>query len=537
MSRQLRPYQSEAVEAVYQNWVAGKRTVVVLPTGTGKSTVIARIAADAVDNGQRVVLLAHRRELLDQMVDNVHKVDPAKADLTGFVQADRDDFDQDIVAASFQTLTNPARLTSLGRRDVVLVDEVHHSPSETYAAVLDELKTNHGARLLAGFTATLKRADGGLGDLWDTVAYERSLSWALEQGYLVPPRGKTVVIPDLDTTKLTVRAGDYAPGELSAAMVASVDTTVEAIKTHAAGRRMLVFGASVEHCKELSKALSANGVPTTVVVGSTSSDDRADAFDDFTAGRVDALVTVQVLTEGTDLPACDCVVLARPTRSSVLFTQMVGRALRLGAGKADALVLDLAGSTRDVAVVTLSDLSPTSETKRVSPTGEDDPGQVEPPAKRVQVQRIGAVDMVNVDILDGSNAVWLATRHDEPALNGVPFLDGGNGVYAFILGDETNGYQVGVLPGKFKPSSHLIPGPMDFKSARAAAEGQVAKWGEFPDKSAPWRSRPTPSDGQVGFGQSLNIANAELMSKARLSDEISVVLGTRRLVSLFKAVK
>ena len=195
MARQLRPYQLEAVEAVYQQWVDGKRTVVVLPTGTGKSTVIARIATDAVDHGQRVLMVAHRRELLDQMVANVHAVDPIKVDSTGYVQAERDEYDAPIVAGSFQTLTNPRRLSSLGRRDVVLVDEVHHSPADTYAGVLEALVADHGTRFLAGFTATLKRTDGGLGDMWDTVAYERSLSWALEEGYLVPPVGKTVVLP------------------------------------------------------------------------------------------------------------------------------------------------------------------------------------------------------------------------------------------------------------------------------------------------------------------------------------------------------
>ena len=530
MARQLRPYQLEAVEAVYQQWVDGKRTVVVLPTGTGKSTVIARIAADAVDHGQRVLMVAHRRELLDQMVANVHAVDPTKVDSTGYVQAERDEYDAPIVAGSFQTLTNPRRLASLGQRDVVLVDEVHHSPADTYAGVLESLVADHGTRFLAGFTATLKRTDGGLGDMWDTVAYERSLSWALEEGYLVPPVGKTVVLPGLDTTKLTVRAGDYATGELSTAMVASVETTVDAIKTHAAGRRMLVFGATVEHCEALAETMSREGIPTAMVVGSTSSDERAEYFEDFTAGRLEALVTVQVLTEGTDLPACDCVVLARPTRSPVLFTQMVGRALRLLPGKETALVLDLAGSTRDVAVVTLSDLSPTSETKRVSPTSDEDPGQIEP-AKPARVQREGPVDMVDVDILDGSNAVWLTTSSTDPATNGVPFLDGGNGVFAYILPAGEGLYVVGVIPGKFRRETYILElgGPVTWSVAREAAEVEVSRLGTLVEKSAPWRSRPTPTDGQVEYAKSLGIPNVGYKSKARIADEISVVIGTRRL--------
>ena len=347
---------------------------------------------------------------------------------------------------------------------------------------------------------------------------------------MVPPVGKTVVLPGLDTTKLTVRAGDYATGELSTAMVASVETTVDAIKTHAAGRRMLVFGATVEHCEALAETMSREGIPTAMVVGSTSSDERAEYFEDFTAGRLEALVTVQVLTEGTDLPACDCVVLARPTRSPVLFTQMVGRALRLLPGKETALVLDLAGSTRDVAVVTLSDLSPTSETKRVSPTSDEDPGQVEP-AKPARVQREGPVDMVDVDILDGSNAVWLTTSSTDPATHGVPFLDGGNGVFAYILPAGEGLYAVGVIPGKFRRETYILElgGPVTWSVAREAAEVEVSRLGTLVEKSAPWRSRPTPTDGQVEYAKSLGIENVGYKSKARIADEISVVIGTRRL--------
>lgn len=531
--RQLRPYQIEAVNAVYGAWTRGERTCVVLPTGTGKSTVIAQIAVNAFRSGARVLLLAHRRELLDQMVASIYQVAPDLLEGTvGFVQAERDQPDAPIVAGSFQTLASPARLKAVGERHVVITDEVHHSAADTYAEVLAQFPD----AFKAGFTATLQRSDGGLGDLWDSIAFERSLKWALEQGYLVTPQGKTVVIPELDTTSIKIRNGDYAAGELSAAMMVSVESCVEAIHTHAGNRRMLIFGAGVEHCEALADALSTSGIPTAVVVGSTTSEDRRDLFDDFTAGRIQALVTVQVLTEGTDLPACDCVVLARPTRSPVLFTQMVGRALRLHRDKTDALVLDLAGATRDVSMVTLSSLVEGAQTQRVSPSGDEDPGQAEPAPAPARVQRVGAIDMTDVDLLTASNAVWLSTRLPaQPELDGVSFLDGQNGWYAYLLPAGADQYAVGIVPGTNQRSYLLADGAAGTRDqAREAAEHEINRYAVLPLKTAGWRSRPTPSDGQVTFGQTLGISGAEQMSKPRLSDEISTVLASRQLRKFFR---
>lgn len=532
--RQLRSYQVEAVQSVLDTWKVPHpdggvptKPVVVLPTGTGKSTVIATVAASVARTGARVVLLAHRRELLDQMAAAVAAVDPG-ADPVGFVQGERDEPDAQIVAASFQTLRSPVRLTALGHRDVVLVDEVHHSAADTFADVLGKLANELGARFFAGFTATLSRADGGLGELWDTVSYEKSLKWALDEGYLVAPTGLTVVVDGLDTTSIPKGAdGDLQAKALGKAMIASADTTAEAIVTHAAGRRLLVFGATVEHCEVLANALAVRGVKAGVVVGSTDSDTRRELFEQFTDGRLDALVTVQVLTEGTDLPACDAVVLARPTRSPVLYTQIVGRALRPLDGKSDALVLDIAGSTRDVSLVTLSSLTPDAETRRVSPDGDDDPGQDEPaPPKRV-MQREGAVDMVPVDLLDGTNVLWLATT------DGHPFVECEGAIGFAYAHPDGEGYLAGVIEDRPTSISGWIGGA-DVRGtlgqAREAIEATLSSAGyTLPEKSAPWRTRPTPSDRQVDFGVRLGIAGAATMTKARLHDEISRVLVSRRL--------
>lgn len=534
--RQLRPYQAEAVTAVIDYWATPGRDrytpAVVSPVGSGKSTMLAKVAVEARQLGLRVVMLAHRRELLDQMAATVAAVAP-DLPAVGVVQGGRHTPEADIVAASFQTLTaSPRRLAELGRRDVVLVDELHHSSARTYKAVLDDLGvlSPDPARpvFACGFTATASRADGGLGEVWDEVVFERSLSWAIKAGYLVTPRGLTVVLPDMDLSTVTVRAGDYAAGELEHVMQASVDTTVAAMLTHAAGRASIVFAAGVDHAEALAAALTANGVRAAAVTGAMSSQERAKVYADFTEARLDAMVTVQVLTEGADFPRCDAVVMARPTRSQTLYSQMVGRAVRLYPGKTDALVLDLAGVTRDMSLVTLSDLTTESVTARVSPTSAEDPGQEDPAGKPERKQRIGVADLEHIDLLAVSPANWLTTP------KGVRFLDVGNKALVFLWPphpDAATAVKVGVM--------HTPPAPGDgwlasgatgtLAEATQAAEDAAGTYGKLPPRQAPWRSRSTPSQAQVNLAKSLGVADADDKTRARLSDDISTALAAKRL--------
>lgn len=533
--RELRPYQREAVAAVHTVWAApGDKVnpVVVLPTGTGKSTVIAELAVDARRRGMRVLMLAHRGELLQQMADSVAAVDPGGAPV-GIVQAGRSEDTEAIVAASFQTLAaSPYRLEALLPRHVILVDECHHAAAATYLDVLDRLGSldPHGSHpagpyvFTCGFTATAYRADGGLGKVWGTVAYEKTLVWALKQGYLITPRGLTVVTEDVDLTEVTVRSGDYAAGELETAMMASVETTVEAIQTHAADRSMIVFAAGVDHAVALADALTEHGIPAAAVTGSMSTEERENVYTSFRVGAIAAMVTVQVLTEGADFPRCDCVVMARPTRSQVLYTQMVGRAVRPYPGKVDALVLDLAGTVRDMSLVSLTDLSPEAETSRVSPTSEEDPGQEEPEPKPERIQRIGTADLEDIDLLATSPALWLTTKA------GVKFLDAGNGTLVFLWppgATEDTPVQVGVLGRGNHNGFH--GDPMDLEAAVDHAVEVAASVGDVPNRNAPWRHKGKPSAAQVAYATGLGIPDADRKTRARLSDDISVHKASTRI--------
>lgn len=504
--------------------------MVVLPTGTGKSTVIAKLATQARDMGLSVAMLAHRRELLDQMAASVGLVDPSGAPV-GLVQGERNqDPGAAIVAASFQTLQSSKRLESIGRRDVVLVDEMHHSTAPTYMEVLNQLGVTSPdpARPVwaCGFTATADRQDGGLGRVWDSVVYERSLVWAIQQGYLVRPHGLTVVLPDLDLSQVTVRAGDYAPGELEEAMSASTETTVVAMLTHARGRRSIVFAAGVDHAEELAGALTRHGVTAAAVTGAMSTEEREDVYARYRSGALQAMVTVQVLTEGADFPMCDTVVMARPTRSQTLYSQMVGRAVRLYEGKTDALVLDLAGTVRDMSLITLSNLSPDLETKRVSVDSVEDPGQEQEPAKRERKERIGAIELEDWDLVAASvsEAAWLKTP------GGIRFLDGQDGVMVFLWPQGQDLYSVGLMHSPAWPDTDgFVHADLPLEDALVLAEQTVTHYGKLPIRDAPWRRKGQPSEGQLRMARSLGIPDAEHKTRARLSDDISTALAAKRL--------
>ena len=532
--RKLRPYQSQAVDSVLAYWgqdhPSGRWTpVVVLPTGTGKSTVIAKLATQARSMGLTVAMLAHRRELLDQMTASVGLVEPG-GQAVGIVQGERNqDPGAAIVAASFQTLQSQARLDGIGPRDVVLVDEMHHSTAPTYMKILDNLGVTNPdpARpvFACGFTATADRQDGGLGQVWDSVVFERSLVWAIENNYLVKPHGLTVVLPDLDLSSVTVRAGDYAPGELEEAMSASTETTVAAILTHAASRRHIIFAAGVDHAEELAGALTAHGIPAAAVTGDMTTEQREAVYSRYRSGQLQAMVTVQVLTEGADFPMCDTVVMARPTRSQTLYSQMVGRAVRLYEGKNDALVLDLAGTVRDMSLITLSNLSPELGTRRVSVDSQEDPGQEEP-VTRERKQRIGAVDLEDWDLVAASltEYAWLRTPR------GIRFLDAGDGVLVFLWPEEAGTFSVGLMHSPPWPDVDGFSSPgLELEAALAAAEELATKYGSPPKRSAPWRRKGKPSEGQLRMAHTLGIPNAADKTRARLSDDISTTLAARRL--------
>lgn len=242
----------------------------------------------------------------------------------------------------------------------LVVHNCHHATASSYRTVLEHYGcfSDGGARAL-GFTATMSRGDGvGLGEVWQEIAYSRDINYMITRGFLVKPKGIHVRVDDLDLSRVRKKGGDFSKGELGEALAASMapERIVDAYKEHATGRPTLLFVPTVELAEVMAERLETVGVVARVVHGAQPIERRRRALADFTAGRVAVLVNCMVLTEGTNLPAASCVIIARPTTHVGLFVQMVGRVLRLYPGKKDALVLDVVGVSKRHALASLIDL-------------------------------------------------------------------------------------------------------------------------------------------------------------------------------------
>ena len=553
--RELRDYQTDAADAVEAKWENGtRRTGVVLPTGSGKSTVIGELIRRGYRRGQRSVTLAHRGELLDQMKRDLLAVDPTiDPDDIGIVRAEEDDHHAPIVFAMLQTLATAHRREALGDRDLIFWDEVHHAGAEGFHTTFRELG-GYDAALMAGFTATMYRSEQGvigLGDVIENIAYEKDIKWAIRKGFLVQPRGLTVKIKGLDKLD-DVRsvAGDFHQADLAEVMEAATEYVVDAIKLHAGDRTPIIFAASVDAAHHIADALTDADFPAVAVTGAISYADRQPIYRSFRDGTARALVTVQVLTEGADFPMCDTVVLARPTRSRNLYSQMVGRALRLHPGKSDALVLDLAGSARQMKLINLTQLLPGAETKAVDETGMeildeqplDDLLPGDGGAGDLKMVRQGPVDMVTIDLLANDTTLWLET----PA--GVPFINlMGDNEIVFVwpkdgirpVGEERTTWAIGQINYRTKNGGWVTgsgrfiadePEYVDLPTALEGAEIWIVETDQgLPDRGASWRRNQKPSEKQQNYARTLGIVGFADMTKARLSDEISVKLASRAL--------
>jgi len=351
---QLRPYQQEAVEAVYDHLrTRDHNPCVVIPTAGGKTPVMAAICRDAARWDARVLILALVKELLEQAVDKLHAMAPDLWNRIGVYSAglERRDRDQPIIVAGIQSVYHRAK--QLGRFDLVLIDEAHMVPPDgegMYRTFLADAKAvNQNVRLI-GLTATPFRMTTGMicspENLLNHVCYEVSVRELIVQGYLCPLVAKGTR-EDIDTSRLHVRAGEFVADEVEALMdqAARVEAACAEIVEQTRERKsVLVFASGIQHVRHVAETLARMGGQVACVFGETPSDERARTIADFRSGRLKYLVNVGVLTHGFDAPNIDCVALLRPTNSPGLFYQMVGRGFRLHPGKANCLILDFGGN-------------------------------------------------------------------------------------------------------------------------------------------------------------------------------------------------
>ena len=332
----LRPYQQAAADAVFSQWQSGvNKTLLVLPTGTGKTVVFASITENCVKNGDRVLILAHRGELLQQAADKLLKFTGLRSAVEKAEESCLGSWYR-VAVGSVQSLQRPARLERFPTDyfDTIIIDEAHHCVSDGYLRVLDYFS---GAKVL-GVTATPDRGDmKNLGQVFDSLAYEYTLPAAIKDGYLCPIKALTIPL-QLDISGVGVQSGDFKPGELGTALDPYLDQIADEMEHYCKNRKTVVFLPLVKTSQKFKDILNRHGFRAAEVNG--ESEDREQVLQDFEQDRYNVLCNSMLLTEGWDCPSVDCVIVLRPTKVRALYSQMVGRGTRLHPGKDHLLLLD-----------------------------------------------------------------------------------------------------------------------------------------------------------------------------------------------------
>ena len=333
---QDRPYQKEAVSAIEGEWAKGvQKTLLVLPTGCGKTVVFCRVAEDQVRQGGRGLILAHRGELLDQAADKLRKFTGLGCAVEKAEEHSRQSWYR-MTVGSVQTLMRESRLSEFPRDwfDFIIIDEAHHCLADSYQRILEHFAD---AKVL-GVTATPDRGDmRNLGSVFESLAYEYTLPKAIREGYLCPIKAQTIPLR-LDLTGVGVQSGDFKAGDLGTALDPYLQQIADEMAQVCRDRKTVVFLPLVKTSQKFRDILNAKGFRAAEVNG--NSEDRAEILRDFEAGQYNVLCNSMLLTEGWDCPSVDCIVVLRPTKIRSLYAQMVGRGTRLHPGKEHLLLLD-----------------------------------------------------------------------------------------------------------------------------------------------------------------------------------------------------
>lgn len=335
---ELRPYQQQAKDAIFSEWENGiKKTLLVLPTGCGKTIVFAKVAEECVKGGSRVLILAHRGELLDQAADKIGKSTglgcaTEKAEQTCLGSWFR------IVVGSVQSMMREKRLNQFPNDyfNTIIIDEAHHCISDSYQKVLGHFPD---AEVL-GVTATPDRGDmQNLGMVFESLAYEYTLPKAIKEGYLSPIKAVTIPLK-IDMSAVGVQAGDFKSGDIATALDPYLESIAEEMEKYCSNKKTVVFLPLVKTSQKFRDILNNHGFKAAEVNG--DSKDRAEILEAFDKDQYNVLCNSMLLTEGWDCPSVDCIVVLRPTKVRSLYCQMVGRGTRLSpeTNKDHLLLLD-----------------------------------------------------------------------------------------------------------------------------------------------------------------------------------------------------
>lgn len=563
----LRDYQSDTLDRIASAEARGiRRQLVVAATGLGKTVMFTALARQRPG---RTLILAHRDELIAQAVIKVVEVNPelgltssaaqavsaaGRSDLVlrpptsggrvGIVKAGANDVRAEVVVASVQTLARPKRLAQLTdpwlgtsllsraeRFGLVVTDEAHHATAASYVSTYDALGIGaDGSPLHVGFTATPDRGDGsGLSKVFDEVVAHHDMLWGIRSGYLSDLRGKAIEVEKFTESDLKTRRGDYDQGQAGRVLEAAGahDLIVRGWQAHASDRsKTLVFTPTVEFANQVADSFDAAGIDAAMVSGSTPLDERQSILQAFHRGEISVLANCAVLTEGYDEPGVDCVVIARPTKSRALYTQMVGRGTRRHPAKADCLVLDVVGATAEHSLVTIPSLFGVEKRHRER-KGDGTMSELvaEHEAEEVAAGRLRAEEVALFAEIRSEGVAWVPIHAQGELQRFIRPLPNGKPTVVLAQRSEDT-WTSGLLFSDGVKQALIVEVSMEL--AQAMAEDYARRHGgNLADADASWRKRK-PSPKALGYARRLNIAVDPSWRAGDLSDAIDRAKARRK---------
>lgn len=539
MRVQLRPYQEDAVAKTIAAAEAGvRRQLGVAATGLGKTIIFAALAERMA---VRTLILAHRDELVTQAVEKVRQVWPT-ADV-GVVKAERNQTNHDVVVASVQTLARERRLAQLiggdgfwprSRFGLIVVDEAHHAAAESYQRILDAFPE----AVVLGVTATPDRGDGkGLDGQFDAITWQYDMLWGIRQGYLCDVRGMKVQAQALDLTGVRTRGGDYAEGQLGERLMdAGVPLLVaRAWREHASDRRTLVFTPTVAVADAVAAEFVAMGVRAAMVSGETPLEQRRQILRDYSTGALQVVANCAVLTEGYDEPRTDCVVIARPTKSRALYTQMVGRGTRRHPDKGGLLVLDVVGASDTHSLLSVPSLFGDGSGRDWAQAIGDGASVLDAlAAEDDRLLRLGAITAQDADLFRQVRTAVAWVQVSDPGALRVYRRSLGAGRPAVVLEQQVPGEDFYRCATEYDDRrapvvrTLLVEG-VPLEMAQGVGEDYVRASGAMAlaRSDAPWRDR-APSPAQVGLAKKLRITVPDGATMGQVSDLIDAAMARKK---------
>ena len=349
----LRPYQEVAINDAADALDKHGNTLVVAPTGAGKTIMLSALVGKRRGVSKDVLILQHRDELVSQNSTKFQRVNPELS--ASYVNASQKDWGGDAVFAMVQTLSRENNLKHMPKVDLIVVDEAHHTVADTYQRIINAAKRANEGVQVVGFTATPNRGDKkGLRDVFTNCSHQIEISTLIREGFLVPPKTFVVdvgVQDELRDVRKTASDFDMADVEKIMNRRAINKRVVEEWLDKAGDRKTIVFCSTIRHAEDVCEEFVGQGVIAHVVTGNTPSNEREEILHDLAHGETQVVVNVAVLTEGFDAPPVSCVILTRPCSYKSTMVQMIGRGLRTvdqeefpGVVKTNCVVLDFGTS-------------------------------------------------------------------------------------------------------------------------------------------------------------------------------------------------